>query len=88
MVKVPVPTTFAVTLPDMVPNTQLDTMAAWAGPPRRRPVSAKATFISVSAAPVPPRTTPNTMKTRMVSRTTPTGRPNTPWKPYQTNCMV
>lgn len=46
MVRTPVDSTLVTGPPDMVPNSADDTMAAWAGPPRRRRVHRKATLMS------------------------------------------
>ena len=62
MVKAPVPTTLATTLPDMLPNRAEETMAACPTPPRVRPVRAKAILISALLAPVPSSITPKTTK--------------------------
>ena len=40
IVKTPVPAILAATEPDIIPKTALATMAAWAAPPRMRPVRA------------------------------------------------
>ncbi len=78
MVNEPVPTTFAVTLPDIDPNMPLAITAECAGPPRVRPVSASETRISALLAPVPSSTAPNTMKISTIWMTIPRGMPNTP----------
>ena len=52
MVNVPVPTTLAVALPEIVPNRVLPTTATFAGPPRTRPKSPKARSMKNRPAPV------------------------------------
>jgi hypothetical protein len=88
MVMTPVPTTLPATEPDMVPKAPLAAIAAWAGPPRVWPVSAKANLSSTAPAPMPSSSTPKTMKTRIRLTTTDSGPPNTPSKEYQVTCST
>ena len=55
MVSTPVESTLTIGPPEIVPNIAEDTMAAWAGPPRRRRVQRKASLISDR----PPAEAPN-----------------------------
>jgi len=69
---------FATVDPDIVPNMEEASIAAWAGPPRVRRVARRANFSSVSPAPVPSSSTPKTMKIKTVERTMFVIDPNTP----------
>ncbi len=88
MVITPVPTTLPDTEPDIVPKMQLAMIAACAGPPRDRPVNAKANLSRTGPAPMPSSTTPKTTNTRISVTTTEIGPPNTPSKEYQMTCMT
>ena len=55
IVRTPVDSTLTMGPPEIVPNMADDTMAAWAGPPRRRRVQRKASLISD----LPPAEAPN-----------------------------
>ena len=61
MVNVPVTTTLAVDEPAMVPKKELDTIATFAGPPRKRPDRPRARSMNNWLAPVACRIEPNRM---------------------------
>ena len=88
IVKTPVPTTFAETLPEMVPKKPLAAIAAWAGPPRKPPVRLTAIRSRTAPAPVASSTAPKTMKMKISEITVMTMKPKTPSKEYQTVRMT
>ena len=59
IVKVPTVTTFAVELPLTMPVSPLAITLALAGPPRKRPKIANATFIKYCPAPARSKSAPN-----------------------------
>lgn len=65
MVKVPVPTTFATELPEIEPNSALESTATWAGPPTQPPVSELARSMKNAPAPDFWRKAPNIMYGKM-----------------------
>ena len=84
IVNTPVPTTLAVTAPEIVPKNPLAAIAACAGPPLNGPVRLMAIFNRVLPAPVASSIAPKMMNINMSDNTMMTIKPNTPSKLYQT----
>src|SRR5690625_1938776 len=78
IVKVPVVVTVAVELPDMVPMTAEDTMAALAGPPRVLPATAMAKLRKNCPAPVFSKIAPYKINSSTNLADTPKGMPKIP----------
>ncbi len=67
IVNVPVLTTLAIVEPETMPNIELATTDACAGPPRKRPVSANARLMSICPVPVASRRAENKIKMKINS---------------------
>ena len=61
MVSTPVDSTLTTGPPEIVPKSAEDTMAAWAGPPRRLRVQRKAILISARPPAETPKSAPRMM---------------------------
>ena len=78
MVKVPVETTLATELPEMVPKIAEAIMAILAGPPRLRPASAVERSRKMRSAPQTLRKAPNSRNRNTVLAEPPMGIPKIP----------
>ena len=78
MVSVPVVTTLAIELPEIVPIAALEMTATFAGPPRRRPATEMQMSIKYLSAPTHWRNVPNARNPKSSVAAIPVSEPNIP----------